>query len=70
MNPDIETIDFFQWEMDIQVFGFHFYVCKARVLLDSSEIIWSVNNLGQIWYSLKKLSEMLFDRQNHVFNQL
>lgn len=39
MNPDIETIDFFQWEMDIQVFGFHFYVCKARVLLDSSEII-------------------------------
>lgn len=48
MNPNIETIDFFQWEIDIQTFVFHFYVCKVRIL-DSSEMIRNVNDLGQIW---------------------
>lgn len=39
MNPTTETIDFFQWEIDIQAFGFHYYICKARILVDSSEMI-------------------------------
>ena len=48
MNPNTKTIDFFRWETDIQGFAFHFYVSKVRILVDSSEVIWNINDIGQI----------------------